>query len=98
MTSSSDRIERIEALLERFITASEGGSSDRLDRIGQSLEKVVDILEQQSQQIKALVDAATRHEARITCQDALIERLDAIIERMVYREGRNGDGNDQPQP
>ena len=95
MTSSSDRIDRIEALLERFFTAGEGGSTNQLDRIGQSLEKVVDILEQQSQQIKVLVEASTYHEARITRQEALIERLDNIIERMVYREGRNGNSGDQ---
>lgn len=77
---------------------------DRLDRIEQLLERVVQIQErviltqeQQQGQVQILLNAATDHATRIARQDALIERLDTIIERMVYREGRDGDNN-QPQP
>jgi hypothetical protein len=42
------------------------------------------------EQMQVLVDAARNHETRIARQDALIERLDVILERLVYREGRNG--------
>lgn len=79
------------------------GSSNRIDRIEQLLEQIVQIQQraislqgQQQEQIQVLVNAAADHAARLARQDALIERLDAIIERMVYREGR-GNG-DQPQP
>ena len=86
------------------------GSRDRLDRIEQILESLAQNQRQliqnqeqmvqnqrlQQEQIQVLVNAALDHESRIARQDALIERLDTIIERMVYREGR-GNG-DQPQP
>lgn len=78
------------------------GSNDRLDRIERILEElarnqrqiiqtqgqIVQIQERQQEQIQILVNAAKRH-------DALIERLDAIIERLVYREGNRL--GDQPQ-
>ena len=76
MTNSSDRINRIEQILEG---------------LAQNQSQIVQIQRQQQEQIQVLISAATRH-------DALIERLDTIMERMVYREGRNGDRGNQPQP
>ena len=75
MTNGNDRIDRIEALLER--------STQLLQQIGQNQGQIITIQEQQQEQIQVLISAATRH-------NALIERLDAIIERLIYREGRNG--------
>ncbi len=74
-----------------------GSSSDRLDRIERLLERIAENQEVQQEQIKVLISVALDHTDRIARQDALIERLDAIIERLVYREGRNGDDG-QPQP
>ncbi len=79
MTNGSDRIDRIERLLEQ---------------IAQIQQRAISLQGQQQEQIQVLVNAAADHADRMARQDALIERLDAIIERMVYREGRNGD---QPQ-
>ncbi len=72
MTNGSDRIDRIEAILER--------STQLLQQIGQNQGQIIKIQEQQQEQIQVLVSATKR-------QDALIERLDAIIERLIYREG-----------
>ncbi len=66
-------------------------SGDRLDRMEVLLERVIDLQARQQEQVEVLLNAAIRHETRIARQDALIERLDTIIERMVYREGRNSD-------
>ena len=51
---------------------------------------------QQQHQIQILADAAADHATRIAQHEQLIARLDAIIERLVHREGRNSNG-DQPQ-
>lgn len=65
---------------------------DRLDRIETLLERIIDLQGRQQEQVEVLLNAAIRHETRIARQDAVIERLDTIIERMVYGEGRNGEG------
>ena len=61
----------------------------RLDRIEQSLERSTNLLERviqvqatQQDTLEALANSQLR-------QDAMIERLDAILERLIYREGRN---------
>ena len=89
MTNSSDRLDRIEQSLER--------STQLLERVIRVQERTLDTQERtlenqrrQEQQIQILLDAATRHEVTIS-------RLDAIIERLVYREGRDEEGN-QSQP
>lgn len=96
MTNSSDRLDRIERILERLaqnqgqIVQTQEQFAQGQSQIIQSLERMIQIQGQQQDQIQILASAAARH-------DALIERLDAIIERMVYREGRGGN-DDQPQP
>lgn len=65
---------------------------DRLERMEALLERIIDLQGRQQEQVEVLLNAAIRHETRIARQDAVIERLDTIIERMVYREGRNGEG------
>lgn len=98
-TNQPDRLDRIEQSLER--------STQLLERVIRVQERTLDTQERtvtfspgncKQQQIQILLDAATRHEARLAehdarlaRQDALIERLDAIIERLIYREGRDGD-------
>lgn len=64
---------------------------DRLDRIEQSLDRSTNLLERviqvhatQQDTLETLVNSQLR-------QDAMIERLDAILERLIYREGRNND-------
>jgi len=94
--SSSDRIDRMEQILERAMQLL-GELALNQRQIVQNQEQLIQNQEQQQTQIQVLVNAAANHESRLARQDALIERLDAIIERMVYREGRNGDG-DQTQP
>ena len=88
MTNNSDRLDRIERILENL--------AQNQSHIVQTQGQVIQIQERQQEQIQTLVNTALNHESRIARQDALIERLDAIIERMVYREGR-GNG-DQTQP
>ena len=44
-------------------------------------EQMISTQQQQNDRIQILVDAATRHEATIS-------RLDSILERLIYREGR----------
>ncbi len=73
---SGNRLDRIEALLENSIIASNA----RMDRLEAAIETF-------REPIEILLESATRH-------DAMISRLDAILERMIYREGR---GNDDPQ-
>lgn len=75
------RLDRIEQNLER--------ASNLLERVIRVQERTLDTQErtlenqrQQEQQIQILLDAATRHEATIL-------RLDSILERMIYREGRD---------
>lgn len=84
MTNSNDRIDRVERSLEL--------SAQLLDRVIRVQERILDTQERtlvhqrrQEEQIQILLDAATRHESTIS-------RLDAILERLIYREGRgNGD-------
>lgn len=67
-----------------------------MTRIEQIQERAIAISERQQEQTEILINAAAEHKTRIARQEALIERLDAIIKRMIYREGRSG--NDaQPQ-
>lgn len=80
-TPEPNRLDRIEQNLER--------STDLLERVIRVQERTLDIQERtletqrrQEQQIQILLDAATRHEVTIS-------RLDTIIERLVYREGRS---------
>lgn len=91
MTNSSDRLDRIEQILERLaqnqrqIVQAQGEIVQAHGGIVQNLERILQIQERQQDQIEALVNAATRHES-------IISRLDAILERLIYREGRsNGD-------
>ncbi len=77
-----NRLNRIESSLDR--------STQLLDRVIQVQERMLDTqaipLENQArtnERIEILLDAATRHESTIL-------RLDAILERLIYREGRNG--------
>lgn len=93
MSNGNERIDRIEALLERNdridrVEVLLERSTQLLQQIGQNQGQIIQIQEQQQEQIQVLVSAATRH-------NALIDRLDAIIERLIYREGR--DGSESPR-
>ncbi len=77
-----DRLDRIEGSLER--------STQLLERVVRVQERLLETQtntqENQArtnERIEILLDAATRHESTIS-------RLDAILERLIYREGRNG--------
>ncbi len=77
-----DRLDRIEESLDR--------STQLLERVVRVQERLLDTqantLENQArtnERIEILLDAATRHESTIS-------RLDAILEGLIYREGRNG--------
>ena len=85
MTNGSN--DRIEQMLERSMQLLEDLAQNQR-RIIQTQAEVIQIQERQQEQIQALVNAAARH-------DALIERLDAILERLIYREGRKGEGDPQ---
>lgn len=86
--NNSDRFDRIERILESLAQNQEQLVSSQ-GQIVQTVGQILEIQQQQQSQIQTLADAATRHEA-------MISRLDAILERLIYREGR-GSG-DQPQP
>lgn len=82
-----DILERIESSLDR--------STQLLERVDRVQERLLDTqasnLENQArtkERIEILLDAATRHESTIS-------RLDAILERLIYREGRNGSEPEQ---
>ena len=94
--ASSDRLNRIEQILERS-TQLLGDLAQNQSQIVQTQGRLIQNQEVQQEQIKVLVSLALDHADRIARQDAMIERLDAIIERMVYREGRNGDANPPQQ-
>lgn len=83
----SDRFDRIERILESLAQNQERLVSSQ-GQIVQTAGRILEIQQQQQGQIQTLADAATRHEA-------MISRLDAILERLIYREGR-GNG-EQPQ-
>ena len=98
---SSDRLDRIERILEGLaqnqgqVVETQRQIVDNQRQVIQSQERIVQIQgqivqsqEQQQKQIQALVNAATHHEATIA-------RLDAILERLIYREGR-GNGDQPP--
>lgn len=55
---------------------------DRLDRIEAALERMI-----QFQASFAVTQE--QHERRIAQNEAMIVRLDAILERLIYREGRD---------
>jgi ABC-type transporter Mla subunit MlaD len=87
----SDRLDRVEQILERSMRLL-GQMAENQRQIVQTQEQIIQNQEQQQSQIQVLVNAALNHKSGLARQDALIERLDAIIERLVYREGRgNGD-------
>ena len=91
---SSDRLDRMESVLGQVIdlqARQQEQLGQHLDLIGQQQQ----LFGQQQGQIQILLDASKQHESRIALMEAMITRLDSIIERMVYREGR-GDG-DKPQ-
>lgn len=105
-TNQPDRLDRIEQLLENFIAAnvaSSKSSNERMTRIEQSfeqafnrsaqlLERVLRVQERTLDTQERTLETQQQHEARLARMDAVISRLDTIIERMVYREGRNGEG------
>jgi glutathione synthase/RimK-type ligase-like ATP-grasp enzyme len=108
---SSDRLDRVEHLLENFIAASvadrqasnermtriEQGFEQAFNRSAQLLERVLRVQERTLDTQERTLETQQQHEARLARMDAVISRLDTIIERMVYREGRDGDSN-PPQP
>lgn len=55
-------------------------SGDRLERMENLLEWIIQVQQRQQEQVEVLLNAAIRHETRISRQDNLIERLDAILE------------------
>lgn len=71
-----DRLDRIESSLDR--------STQLLERVVRVQERMSENQARTNERIEILLDAATRHESTIS-------RLDAIIERLIYREGRNGE-------
>lgn len=76
MTSyQPDRLNCIEKSLER--------STQLLERVVRVQERMLETQGRTNEKIEILLDAATRHESTIS-------RLDAILERFSYREGRNG--------
>ncbi len=70
-----DRLDRIESSLDR--------STQLLERVVRVQERMSENQARTNERIEILLDAANRHESTIS-------RLDAIIERLIYREGRNG--------
>lgn len=91
-TNQPDRLDRIETTIENLTNVVAGlanaavASDARMDRFEA-------LVETSYEPVQALLEASTRHEATIANQEAMISRLDAILERMIYREGRNEEGN-----
>ncbi len=83
-TNSVDRIDRIEALLEKSIQATisyRQANREEMAEVRAVLSALAASQSNQNQQIKALVDASAATLAAVT-------RLEGIVEHMVYREGR----------
>ena len=82
-TNPVDRLDRIERAIENLTSVVAGlanatvASNARMDRF-EALVKM------SYEPVQALLQVSSENQA-------MIERLDAILERMVYREGR-GDG------
>ena len=87
INESSDRLDRIEQILEG-LAQNQGQIIQNQEKVIQTQGQIAQSQGLQQKQIQDLVTAATYHEA-------IIARLDAILERLIYREGR-GNG-DQPQ-
>ncbi len=94
---STDRLDRIEAAIENLVAANLA-NNERMERDRQQsnerMTKIEQAIERQQRPIEVLAASSADHEVRIARQDALIERLDAILERMIYREGR---GNEEEE-
>lgn len=95
--ASNERMTRIEEARER----DRRESNERMTRLETSMtaanakmDRFEALVETSYEPVQALLEASAEHQTRIARQDALIERLDAILERMIYREGRGG--NDEP--
>ena len=78
------KMEKSEATFNARMEKSEAASNARMDRLEATLETF-------SEPIQVLLEASQQHDAIIASNNAMISRLDAIIERMVYREGRGND-------
>lgn len=105
MNNGSNRLDRIEAAIENLtnaIVAERQSSSERFKQIEEARERdrqqsnermarIEQMIERQQRPIEVLAASSADHEVRIARQDALIERLDAILERMIYREGRGNE-------
>ena len=82
MTNSNDRLNRVEALLERFISASVAdhqASNERMTRIEHRLEQVIENLEATDAKVGVLVIA--------------VDTLAFVVQRVVnYLESTSGNG------
>ena len=107
MTNSSDRIDRIETLVEQFITASVAdrqASNERMTRLEQSMaasdERMKAMDEKTDARFNQLVAEADANreitfgmlDQMITLQEEIKRLLDGL-----FGQQRNGKG-DQPQP
>ena len=100
MTSSSDRLDRIEALLERFIDASVAdrqASNERMKATDERLEKLSEKTDARFHQL------ATEAEANHRVTFEMLEQLTTLQEEsrrlLDYLFGQQRNGNsDQPQP
>lgn len=84
-TNPPDKIDRLENLVESLIRSSEN-LLIASERNQTQISTLATVAQQQQQRVEQV---AREHEQRLARQDALIERLDAILERLVYRQGRN---------
>lgn len=84
-TNPPDKIDRLENLVESLIRSSEN-LLIASERNQTQISTLATVALQQQQRVEQV---AREHEQRLARQDALIERLDAILERLVYRQGRN---------
>lgn len=84
-TNPPDKIDRLENLVESLIRSSEN-LLIASERNQTQISTLATVAQQQQQRVEQV---AREHEQRLARQDALIEHLDAILERLVYRQGRN---------
>ena len=96
MTNSSDRIDRIETLLEQFISASVAdrqASDQRMTRIEQSMAASDNRMTRIEERLGQITENQEATDAKVDLLVIAIDTLAVDVRRVVnYLEGQSGNG------